>query len=91
MRIDSDIDIENDPFHINSVSFSPANFHVSLEKSMQSSLSISHVNVRSLNRNFYALKHLFDEENVKLAEQELKYIKENNIAKHNSLDRLSNL
>lgn len=28
----------------------------------------------------YALKHLFDEENVKLAEQELKYIQENNIS-----------
>ena len=28
----------------------------------------------------YALKHLFDEENVKLAEEELKYIQENNIS-----------
>ena len=54
------LDIDNDPFTVNSVSFSPNDFNDSMEKILPNSLSISHTNIRSLKRNFDAFKELFE-------------------------------
>ena len=54
------LDRDSYPFTVNSVSLSPNDFNDSIEKVLTNSLSISHINIRSLKRNFDAFKELFE-------------------------------